>query len=295
MHFGYSTMNNAAGMLPADLGRELEERGFESMWVPEHTHIPTSRLTPHPSTNPIPDGYLHMMDPLVSLAAAASVTNRLVLGTAVCLVLQHDVIALAKAAATLDVVSGGRFVLGVGAGWNEEELADHQPDLPFRLRYSAMAERVAALRALWTDSEVGFAGRWDRVSPSSVYPKPVRGTIPIALGNWGALGVEHAARYADEWMPIDAMLRGPDGRIDVAAAIERFRRAVAEHGRDPDDVAVSVFMFSRPTDTRIERYRALGIRRVVLSVPSANVVPDSDIRRDLDEITPIVQRHRTNA
>jgi probable F420-dependent oxidoreductase len=295
VHFGYSTMNNAAGLLPAELGRELEDRGFESMWVPEHTHIPTSRLTPHPTTDPIPDGYLHMMDPLVSLAAAAAVTRRLVLGTAVCLVLQHDVIALAKAVATLDVVSGGRFVLGVGAGWNEEELADHRPDLPFRQRFGAMAERVAALRALWSDSEAGLSGRWDRVSPSWVFPKPVRGTVPIALGNWGQLGMDHAARYADEWMPIDAMLRGADGRPDVASGVERFRRLVAEHGRDPDTVAVSVFMFSRPTDARIERYAALGIRRVVVSVPSADVIPPSDIRRDLDEITPLVQRHTEQA
>ena len=103
--------------------------------------------------------------------------------------------------------------------------------------------------------------------------------------------MDHAARYADEWMPIDAMLRGADGRPDVAAGVERFRRLVAEHGRDPDTVAVSVFMFSRPTDARIERYAALGIRRVVVSVPSADVIPPSDIRRDLDEIAPIVHRH----
>ena len=234
-----------------------------------------------------------MMDPFVSLAAAAAATQRLVLGTGVCLVLEHDVIALAKTDATLDVVSGGRFLLGVGAGWNEEELANHRPDVAFRQRYGAMAERVAALRALWTDSEAGFTGRWDRVSPSWVFPKPIAGTVPVVLGNWGSLGVEHAARYADEWMPIDAMLKGADGRPDVAAGVERFRRLVAEHGRDPDTVPVSLLMFSRPNDSRIERYTALGIRRLVLSVPSADVLPASEIRRDLDEITPIVQRHRT--
>ena len=143
VRFGYSTMNGAAGLLPAELARQLEEeRGFEWMRVPERAHVPTSRGTPHPSTNPLPDGYLHMMDPLVSLAAAASVTERLVLGTAVCLVMQHDVVALAKAVASLDVISGGRVVLGVGTGWNEEEFADHRPDVPFRQRYSAMEEHV---------------------------------------------------------------------------------------------------------------------------------------------------------
>ena len=127
------------------------------------------------------------------------------------------------------------------------------------------------------------------MSPSWVYPKPTGGTVPIVLGNWGALGVDHAARYADEWMPIDAMLKGADGRPDVAAGVDRFRRLVAEHGRDPDSVPVSPLMFSRPNDSRIERYAALGIRRVVLSVPSADVLPGSEIRRDLDEITPVVQ------
>ena len=295
MHFGYSTMNSAGGLLPADLARELEARGFESMWVPEHTHIPTSRQTPHPSVNPLPSGYLHMMDPFVSLAAAAAVTQRLVLGTGVCLVLQHDVIGLAKAAATLDVVSNGRFVLGAGTGWNAEELADHRPALAFRQRYRAMEERIAALRTLWSDSEAGYSGKWDTVSPSWVFPKPVNGTVPIVLGHWGALGIDHAARYADEWMPIDAMLVGEDRRPDVAAGVEHFRRLVAEHGRDPDAVPVSLFMFSRPSDARIERYAALGIRRVVVSVPSAEVVPAADIMRDLDEITPLVQRHRTAA
>lgn len=291
MHFGYSTMNSAAGLLPSRIGPELEARGFESMWVPEHTHIPTSRVTPHPTTEPIPSGYLHMMDPLVSLAAAASVTQRLTLGTAVCLVLQHDAVALAKAVATLDVVSGGRVILGVGTGWNVEELADHRPDLPFKQRYSAMEERVATLRALWADSEAGVDGRWDKVSPSYVFPKPVQGTVPIALGNAGALGLEHAARYADEWMPIDAMLRGPDGRPDVAAGVLHFRRLVAEHGREPDSVPITLFMFSRPTDARIERYAALGIHRLVLSVPTAEVVGPDTIVRDLDDLTPIVQRY----
>ena len=290
MRFGYSTMNAADGLLPAKLARQLEERGFESMWVPEHTHIPTSRQTPHPSTNPLPDGYLHMMDPLVSLAAAASATERLLLGTAVCLVLQHDVIALAKAVATLDVISGGRLILGVGTGWNEEELADHRPDVPFKSRYSAMAERVAALRALWAESENGFAGRWDRVSPSWVFPKPVHGTVPIALGNWGALGMDHAARYADEWMPIDALMPG-DGRPDIGAGVERFRQMVAEHGRDPDSVPISLFMFSRPTDARIERYAELGVQRVVVSVPSAGLSTAEQILRDLDDITPVVERY----
>lgn len=293
MHFGYTSMNSASGMHPAQLARELEARGFESMWVPEHAHIPTSRRTPHPSGDTLPEGYLHMMNPFVSLAAASSVTERLLLGTAVSLILQHDVIDLAVEASTLDALSGGRFVLGVGVGWNAEELADHRPELPFKLRYSALKERVAALRAMWTDSETGFEGRWDRVSPSWVYPKPTRGTVPVALGNWGPLGIRHAAEYADEWMPIDAWLAGEDGKPDVAAGVALFRRLVAEFGRDPDTVPISLVMFSRPTASRIERYAALGIERVACTAPSAGLVDADFIARDLDAITPLVEQYRT--
>lgn len=254
--------------------------------------LPTSRISPHPSEDPLPEGYKHMMNPYVSLAAAGAVTERLVLGTAVSLILQHDVIDLATETATLDVLTGGRLILGVGVGWNAEELADHRPDLPFRQRYRAMRERVAALRALWSDGEVGFEGTWDRCSPSWVEPKPTRGAVPIALGNWGPLGMGHAAEYADHWMPIDHYLTDDEGRRDVAAGIERFGRLVAEKGRDPAEVPVSLLLFGRPTPSRIERYAALGIGRLVISVPSADVVDADFILRDLDEITPLVQQYR---
>jgi probable F420-dependent oxidoreductase len=298
MDFGYMTMNSAAGLHPAPLARELEERGFESMWVPEHTHIPTSRRSPHPSEDPLPEGYKHMMNPFVSLAAAGAVTERLVLGTAVSLILQHDMIDLATETATLDVLTGGRFILGVGVGWNAEELADHRPELPFRQRYRAMAERVAALRALWADGPdggdggVGFEGTWDRCSPSWVEPKPTGGRVPIALGNWGPVGMGHAADYADHWMPIDHYLTDDEGRRDVGAGVERFRRLVAERGRDADEVGVSLLLFGRPTPARIERYAALGIERVVVSVPSADVVDADFVRRDLDAVTPLVAEYR---
>ncbi len=289
MQFGYMSMNTAAGPRPARLAKELEDRGFESWWVPEHAHIPTSRATPHPSTNPLPSGYLHMMNPFVSLAAASAVTEKLILGTAVSLVLQHDVVDLATEVASLDVISGGRLVLGIGVGWNREELADHRPDLPFKLRYRAQEERVAALRQLWTDSEAGFAGRWDNVSPCWLNPKPTHGTVPISLGNWGPIGLQHAARYADEWMPVDAYLQGPDGKPDPAGAITHFRNLVAEAGRDPDGVPVSILLFSRPTPARLERYAALGVKRVVASAPTAELVDADFIMRDIEKITRIVQ------
>ena len=291
MRFGYITMNSASGIHPAPLAKELEARGFESMWVPEHSHIPTSRRSPFVGGGELPSGYLHMMSPFVSLAAASAVTERLMLGTAVALLLEHDLVDLATQTATLDVISGGRLLLGIGVGWNEEELATHRPDLPFRSRYSAARERIAALRTLWRDEVPTVQGRWEKVEPSWVYPKPVKGTIPIVSGSWGPLALRQAAEYADHWMPVDRLLVGEDGRPDVAGGVEQFRRLVAEAGRDPDTVPVSLVLFSRPTPARIERYSALGIARMVVSAPTGEVVDADFTRRDLDSVTDVVERY----
>ena len=189
MRFGYLTLNALDGIRPDDLARELEQRGFDSIWVPEHSHIPTSRATPYPAGGALPDGYWNNMDPFVSLAMAAQVTTDLELCTGVCLLLEHDVLDLACTTATLDALTGGRLTLGVGVGWNEEELANHRPELPFKLRYSAMEERVEALRVAWSEDEAAFEGRWDRFEESWIYPKPADGTIPVALGNAGYLAL----------------------------------------------------------------------------------------------------------
>ena len=223
MRFGYLTVNAIEGIRPDVLASELEARGFDSIWVPEHSHIPVSRQTPYPAGGDLPEGYWRMMDPFVSLAMAAQATTTLELCTGICLLLEHDVLDLACTTATLDALSGGRLRLGVGVGWNEEELVNHRPGLPFKLRYSAMEERVAALRTAWADEEASFEGRWDQFTSSWVYPKPVKGTIPVALGNAGPLGIEHAARYADEWCPIDASMLNTGGRPDPAGAIDLFR------------------------------------------------------------------------
>ncbi|MEZ5227903.1 MAG: TIGR03619 family F420-dependent LLM class oxidoreductase [Acidimicrobiales bacterium] len=219
MKFGYLS-TTTAGIRPDHLATELEARGFDSIWMPEHSHIPADRTTPYPSGGELPSSYYHMMDPLLSLMAAASASSTLELYTGICLVLEHDLLDLACATASLDVLSNGRFKLGIGVGWNEEELANHRPDLPFKLRYSAMRERVAALRTCWGDERASFDGRWDSFTDSYVYPKPVRGTVPVALGNAGPVGIQHAAEYADEWCPIDASMLNTNGRPDVAGAIE---------------------------------------------------------------------------
>ncbi len=271
MKFGYLSQNDADGIRPDHLAEALEARGFDSIWMPEHSHIPASRTTPYPAGGELPSGYYRMMDPLISLMAAATASNSIELFTGICLVHEHDLLDLACAAATLDVLSDGRFHLGIGVGWNEEELANHRPDLPFKLRYRAMRERVAALRACWHDEVASFDGRWDSFTDSYVYPKPVNGSIPVALGNAGPVGIEHAAEYADEWCPIDASMLNTNGKPDVAGAIALFRRLATEAGRNPDDIPITIHSFGVHMK-RFEHYAELGVDRIVLFPPTMNVM-----------------------
>ena len=287
MRFGYLTVNAIEGIRPDVLASELEARGFDSIWVPEHSHIPVSRQTPYPAGGDLPEGYWRMMDPFVSLAMAAQTTTTLELCTGICLLLEHDVLDLACTTATLDALSGGRLRLGVGVGWNEEELVNHRPDLPFKLRYSAMEERVAALRTAWADEEASFEGRWDQFTSSWVYPKPAAGTVPVALGNAGPVGIEHAARYADEWCPIDASMLNTGGRPDPGGAIDLFRTKAAEAGRPAEDIPISIFSMGNRRD-RIERYGELGADRVVIMPKTMELQDAAATLRHLDELADMV-------
>lgn len=292
MRFGYLTLNWADGVRPDVLARELEDRGFDSIWVAEHSHIPVSRDSAYPGRGDLPDGYWHIMDPFVSLTAAAMATTSLILATGVCLVLEHHALDLACQAASLDVLSGGRLLLGIGVGWNEEELANHRPDVPFSKRYSAMEDRVAALRAAWSQDEASYEGTYDRFSPSWVYPKPVQPSIPIALGNAGPVGIRHAARYADQWVPIDAQLRGADGKPDPAAGIATFRRLAEEEGRDPASIPITLFAWTMPPQARIDAYAELGVERLVLA-PATLMRHDADATMGrLDELSPVLAANR---
>jgi probable F420-dependent oxidoreductase len=288
MQFGYLALNDAEGIRPDRLANELEQRGFDSVWMPEHSHIPTSRATPYPAGGDLPSGYWKMMDPFVSLAVAASATSQLRLCTGICLLLEHDLLDLACTTATLDVLSGGRLTLGVGVGWNAEELANHRPDVPFAQRYSAMRERVAALRTAWTEDTPSFTGRWDRFDESWVYPKPAQGAVPVALGNAGPVGIEHAAAYADEWCPIDASMLGASGRPDVAGAIASFKELAAEHDRDPDAIPISIFALGRLKRARLESYVELGVQRIVLPPLSMEPHTTDDTLRHLDVLGELV-------
>ncbi|MGD9701039.1 MAG: LLM class F420-dependent oxidoreductase [Acidimicrobiia bacterium] len=256
MELGFSTMNTPEDVRPDVLGRSLEERGYTSLFIGEHSHIPASRRTPYPSGGEMPDQYRRMMDPFVSLTMAAMATEQLQIGTGVCLVLEHHVLGLAKAVATLDLVSGGRVLFGVGVGWNAEELENHRPDVSWSQRYRAAEECVEALRRCWSDDDAEFHGEFFDFDAVWSFPKPERRPHPpILLGTGGRLGTQHAVRWADEWMPMDIALG------DVARKVEKFREAAAGAGRE---IPISIVTFGDPTPDALHHYRELGVVRAVI-------------------------------
>ena len=257
MQVAFTTMNTPEDVAPDDLGRFLEERGFAALWIGEHSHIPASRNTPYPAGGELPAAYRRMMDPFLSLLAAALSTTTLRVGTGVALPLEHDVFSLAKTVATLDRLSGGRFDFGVGVGWNAEQLADHRPDLPWAARYQALAECVEALRAMWTDEEASHHGRWFDFDAVWADPKPRQAPYPPVVGGMaGRLGTTHVVAWADAWMPMDLTLGNVPKRVD------RFRAAVDEAGRPPLPIVLGVW--GDPSRELLVKYAELGIDQVVL-------------------------------
>lgn len=255
---------------PVRLARELEQRGFDGLYLPEHTHIPVSRVTPYPPGGPLPEEYERTLDACAALSAAAAVTERLRLGTAITLVAQHDPIVLAKQIATLDHLSGGRFTLGVGYGWNVEEAADHGVDWP--RRRSLVRDRVALMRALWAPEPRAYDGEFASVPASTAYPKPAGGTVRTLLG--GAAGPRtfaEVAAWADGWMPI--------GGHGLAESLPLLRAAWQEAGRGPDGPQV-VPTSVRPEPGKLAHLRDLGIEEVMAQLPPAGT---GDVLRTLDE------------
>ncbi len=251
-------MNTPFEVAPDILARHLEERGYDSLWVGEHTHIPVSRRTPYPAGGEMPEPYRHMMDPFVALTVAAMATTELIVGTGVALPLEHDVFSLAKSVATLDLVSRGRVQFGVGVGWNEEELANHQ-SFPWSRRYLALADCVEALRRLWCDEEAEHHGQFFDFDPVWSSPKPTQKPHPpIVCGMSGRLGTQHAVAWADAWMPIDV------GLGNVAKQVGKFRAALESAGRDPGSLPITMIVWGDPSPALLAEYRDLGIERAVL-------------------------------
>jgi len=273
MLFGLTIFPTESSIRPADLAAAAEDRGFESLWVAEHSHIPVSRRSPWPGGGELPKRYYEVMDPFVALATAAAVTSRLRLGTGICLVVQRDPIQLAKEVASLDQLSGGRFLFGVGGGWNAEEMADH--GTAFATRFRLMRERIAAMREIWTAEQAEFHGEFVDFGPMFAWPKPAQKPHPpIIVGG----GFPHAARraieYGDGWIPLGSR------NLDVVALLPEFRRMAAEAGRNPNGLEVTVYGVA-PDPESIRRYAEAGVARVVLGLPSAS----------RDEVMPILGRY----
>lgn len=272
MKIGVTIHATDLAMSPVELAREAEARGFASLFVPEHTHIPVSRRTPPPTGDAeLAEEYRRSLDPYAALAAAAAVTSRIRLGTGVALVAQHDPIALAKQIATVDHLSGGRLVLGIGYGWNHEEMENHGVD-PKRRR-ARVRETMLAMQALWANEVAGFSGEFVRFEPSWQWPKPVQQPRPPVLlgGAPGPTLFAHVAEYADGWLPI--------GGAGLARALPALRRAVEERGRDPRALEI-VPMGVLPTPAKLDHYREIGVSEAVLRLPSA---PRDAVMPVLDE------------
>ncbi|MDP8924619.1 MAG: LLM class F420-dependent oxidoreductase [Chloroflexota bacterium] len=262
MQFGV-TMFPADYAIPVpDLAREAEARGFDSLWLPEHTHIPTSRQSPFPGGGELPEEYKHTLDPFVALAAAATVTTRLRLGTGIALLIQRDPIVTAREVASLDFLSGGRVEFGIGAGWNREEMANHGAE--YRTRWRLMRERVLAMKAIWTNEVAEYHGEFVDFDPIWQWPKPIQKPHPpIIIGGDGPKATEALLEYGDGWIP-----RANRGDAPLAQRIADMNRLLAERGRGP----VPISVFSAPEDpSTLEEYRRLGVTRAVFRLPPADV------------------------
>ncbi|MER6109063.1 LLM class F420-dependent oxidoreductase [Streptomyces hirsutus] len=266
---------------PTRLAPELEQRGYAGLYLPEHTHIPVERTTPYPAGVELPREYTRTLDPFVALGQAAAVTERLGIGTGITLAAQHDPIDLAKQVATLDHLSGGRFTLGVGFGWNVEEAADH--GVEWRTRRELVRDRMGLMRALWSEEPTAYEGEFGSVRASFAYPKPVRkprgpvvGPRTLVGGAAGPKLFTHICAYADGWLPI--------GGRGLSASLPALRTAWADAGRDPGDLQVVPYAV-RPTPDKLAHYAGLGIEEVVVQLPPEG---EAGVLRALDAYQPFV-------
>jgi probable F420-dependent oxidoreductase len=260
MKYGIFMFPTDYAIRPDDLARAAEERGFESLFVSEHTHIPASRRSPWPGGPNLPREYWHTLDPFVALGAAAAVTTRLKLGTGICLVIERDPITLAKEVASLDHLSRGRVLFGVGGGWNAEEMEDHGTD--FASRWKLLRERIAAMKEIWTKEEAEYHGKFVNFDRIWSYPKPVQKPHPpILMGGGGPHARQRAADFDGHWMPIVGRDPIEDGIADLRARAERA-------GRHRDAVTVSLFG-ARPDEAKLAAWRDLGVARAIFGLPPA--------------------------
>jgi probable F420-dependent oxidoreductase len=273
MQIGAVMFFTTDSMQPAPLARAMEERGFESLWVPEHTHIPSSLRSAYPASGGLVRAYYELMDPFLALNTAATVTTRLKVGTGIALITQRDPIVTAKMVSSIDQLSQGRFLFGVGNGWNQDEIENH--GTAFESRHKLARERVEAMKTIWAEEEPEYHGEFVSFGKMKQWPKPFQKPHPpIIVGGAFPYAARRAVRYGDGWIPRDDWL-DRDG-IEV---LDKFRAMAKEAGRDPASLSISTFRV-RDDLERLKRYRELGIDRVVFSLPA-----DKD-----DKIMPILDR-----
>jgi probable F420-dependent oxidoreductase len=259
VEFGVGIFPTEDAQFPSELARLAEERGFEYMLFPEHTHIPASRATPYPAGGDLPPEYSRTFDPFVALMAAAAATDRLLIGTAICLIIERDPITTAKEVASIDRLSGGRFLFGIGAGWNVEEMANHGTDAS--RRFGVMRERIEAMKAIWTEDEASYSGSYVNFERIWSWPKPLQTPHPpVLVGGNGPRVIDRVVAFGDEWFP--NRIGGDDQQIERFAELSA---RAAQAGRDPIPIT-QAGMMSDPA--RIERFERAGVHRSVFWLPS---------------------------
>jgi probable F420-dependent oxidoreductase len=259
-NFGVFMFATDYSIQPIDLARAAEERGFESLFIPEHTHIPASRKSPWPGGGELPQEYWHLHDPFIGLAAAAAVTKKIKLATGICLIIEHDPIVLAKTLASLDMISGGRVILGIGAGWNAEEMENH--GTPFKRRWKVVRERVLAMREIWTKENAEFHGEFVNFDPIWSLPKPVqKAGPPIILGSGSKHALKRIVEYCDGWLPIH-------GSDDLSGGVKQLREAASQAGRKFETISLSVFGVG-PREEDVKKLKEIGFQRIIFALPPA--------------------------
>lgn len=273
MLYGVQMFPTHYAIRPDTLAREAEARGFESIWLPEHTHIPASRRSPWPGGAELPKEYSHTYDLFVALSMAAAVTTTIKVASGICLLIERDPITTAKEVASLDVLSGGRVLFGIGGGWNAEEMEHH--GTVFRTRWKLLRERVQAMQRIWAEDEASFAGELVRFDPIWSWPKPLqRPHPPIILGSHGPKALERVVTYCDGWIPIG--VRGGD----LPAEIANLRRLATERGRDPSSISINVYGTAADPDN-LRHLRDLGVTRAIFGLPPAGP----------DKVLPLLDRY----
>jgi probable F420-dependent oxidoreductase len=273
MKIGFYYFATDYSMPVVEVARALEERGFESLFLPEHTHIPASRRTPWPGGAELPREYSHTLDPFVGLAAAAAVTTSLRIGTSICLLTERDPIVTAKEVATLDLISGGRFEFGIGAGWNAEEMENH--GTKFDTRFRVMVDRAKAMQAIWTQDEAAYRGEFTEFEPIWSWPKPVQKPHPpILLGGETKYTLRRVMEFCDGWLPRGRAFADPQ------AEMQRFRSFADEAGRDLKTVSTTLFG-TRPEAGYVEQCRAAGVDRALFALPP----------QGRDMVVPLIDRY----